>query len=58
MHLCGLAADFCVNFSALDALQEGFLVVFREEATRASSAEGYAQARQELQRRGAHVLSR
>jgi nicotinamidase/pyrazinamidase len=58
VHLCGLAADFCVNFSALDALQEGFTVVFQEEATRAISPEGYQQARQELQRRGAQFLSR
>ncbi|RPD44883.1 bifunctional nicotinamidase/pyrazinamidase [Hymenobacter sediminis] len=55
VHLCGLAADFCVNFSALDALQEGFQVRFLEAATRAISAEGYAQARQELQRRGAQI---
>lgn len=55
IHLCGLAADFCVNFSALDALQEGFRVWFLEAATRAISAEGYAQARQELQQRGAQV---
>ncbi|WP_139923252.1 bifunctional nicotinamidase/pyrazinamidase [Hymenobacter sp. DG01] len=55
VHLCGLAADFCVNFSALDALQEGFQVTFLEAATRAISAEGYARARQELQRRGAQI---
>lgn len=55
VHLCGLAADYCVNFSALDALQEGFTVTFLEAATRAISAEGYAQARQELLRRGAQV---
>jgi nicotinamidase/pyrazinamidase len=58
VHLCGLAADFCVNFSALDALQEGFEVVFLEDATRAISPEGYAQARQELQRRGARFAAR
>ncbi|TGD82468.1 bifunctional nicotinamidase/pyrazinamidase [Hymenobacter wooponensis] len=58
VHLCGLAADFCVNFSALDALKEGFDVVFLEDATRAISAEGYAQARQELQRRGAQFAGR
>lgn len=55
VHLCGLAADYCVFFSALDALQEGFRVVFLEEATRAISAEGYQQARQQLEQRGARV---
>ncbi|GGG40859.1 bifunctional nicotinamidase/pyrazinamidase [Hymenobacter glacieicola] len=55
VHVCGLAADYCVNFSALDALQEGFAITFLEAATRAISADGYAQARQELLRRGAHL---
>ncbi|UOQ76699.1 bifunctional nicotinamidase/pyrazinamidase [Hymenobacter sp. 5516J-16] len=55
VHVCGLAADYCVNFSALDALQEGFAVTFLEAATRAISSEGYAQARQELVRRGARM---
>ncbi|GAB3290666.1 nicotinamidase [Hymenobacter tenuis] len=55
VHLCGLAADFCVNFSALDALREGFEVTVLEAATRAISVEGYARARQELLARGAQV---
>ncbi|MET4108110.1 bifunctional nicotinamidase/pyrazinamidase [Hymenobacter sp. UYP22] len=55
VHVCGLAADYCVFFSALDALQEGFRVVFLEAATRAISAEGYQQARQQLEQRGARV---
>lgn len=55
VHVCGLAADYCVFFSALDALQEGFRVVFLEAATRAISAEGYQQARQQLEQRGAGV---
>jgi nicotinamidase/pyrazinamidase len=53
VHVCGLAADYCVYFSALDALREGFRVGFLEEATRAISAEGYQQARLALQQRGA-----
>ena len=55
VHLCGLAADYCVYFSALDALGEGFAVTFLEAATRAISADGYAQARQELLARGAQL---
>ena len=53
VHVCGLAADYCVYFSALDALREGFRVVFLAEATRAISAEGYQQARQVLEQQGA-----
>lgn len=55
VHLAGLAADYCVYYSALDALQEGFAVVLHEAATRAISADGYAQARQDLLARGAQT---
>lgn len=35
IHFCGLALDFCVYFSMVDALKEGFKVVLHEDATRA-----------------------
>lgn len=35
VHLCGLAADFCVYFSALDSLKEGFATAIISKATRA-----------------------
>jgi nicotinamidase/pyrazinamidase len=57
VYLAGLAADYCVYFSAKDALQEGFEVFFVEDATRAISAEGYAQARAELAQRGARFVT-
>ena len=57
VYLAGLAADYCVYFSAKDALQEGFEVFFIEEATRAISVEGYQQARQDLEQHGARFLA-
>lgn len=57
LYLAGLAADYCVYFSAKDALQEGFEVFFVEDATRAISAEGYAQARTDLTQRGARFIT-
>ncbi|MBT2557685.1 bifunctional nicotinamidase/pyrazinamidase [Hymenobacter sp. ISL-91] len=57
VYLAGLAADFCVYFSALDALQEGFAVFLVEDATRAISAEGYGQARIDLAQRGAQFVA-
>lgn len=57
LYLAGLAADYCVYFSAKDALQEGFDVFFVEDATRAISAEGYAQARADLTQRGARFVT-
>lgn len=40
LFLCGLATDFCVAFSALDARREGFDVVLVEEACRAIDLDG------------------
>jgi len=40
MFLCGLATDFCVKFSALDARKEGFEVVLVEDACRGIELEG------------------
>ncbi|WBO85456.1 bifunctional nicotinamidase/pyrazinamidase [Hymenobacter yonginensis] len=57
VYLAGLAADYCVYFSAKDALQEGFEVFFIEDATRAINAEGYQQARAELEQRGARFVA-
>ncbi|MBC6699186.1 bifunctional nicotinamidase/pyrazinamidase [Hymenobacter sp. BT190] len=57
VYLAGLAADYCVYFSAKDALQEGFEVFFIEDATRAISAEGYQQARTDLLQRGAKFVT-
>lgn len=34
IHFCGLAADFCVYFSIMDALKEGFKTVLIEEGTK------------------------
>lgn len=35
VYLCGLARDFCVRFSAVDAAAEGFEVVVLDDLTRA-----------------------
>ena len=40
LHICGLATDFCVAYSAQDAASEGFEVVVLEDACRAIDLEG------------------
>jgi nicotinamidase/pyrazinamidase len=40
VYLCGLATDFCVKWSALDALRDGFEVTVIEDACRAIDLEG------------------
>ncbi|WP_210464874.1 bifunctional nicotinamidase/pyrazinamidase [Rufibacter roseolus] len=52
VYLVGLAADYCVYFTALDALQEGFTTYFIEDATRAINAEGFAKAKADVQAKG------
>jgi nicotinamidase/pyrazinamidase len=57
VYLAGLAADYCVYFTALDALKEGFATYFIEEATRPISEEGFEKAKAELNRKGGQFLS-
>ena len=57
VYLCGLAEDFCVKWSALDALDEGFAVTVIEDACRAIDLDGsLAAARAEMQAAGVRLL--
>ncbi|ALW86468.1 nicotinamidase [Hymenobacter sedentarius] len=56
VYLVGLAGDFCVYFSALDAQAEGFATHFITDATRPISAEGFQAALADMQARGIQVL--
>jgi nicotinamidase/pyrazinamidase len=48
VYVCGLAADYCVFFTAKDLLQGDFNMYFIEDATRPISAEGFAKAKDTL----------
>lgn len=53
VFLAGLATDFCVRFSALDARRTGFEAVVVEDACRAIDRDGsLAEARGEMERAG------
>lgn len=54
----GLAGDFCVKCTALDAKKEGFEVCVIEEATRCvdSGEKGWGAAKEELARSGIQVV--
>ena len=56
VSIAGLAADYCVYFTAKDALAEGFAATVIEDATRAISAAGWATAKADLVQRGGQVL--
>lgn len=55
--IAGLAADYCVYYSALDALATGFATTVVTDATRAISADGWAAAQANLTAKGARLLA-
>ena len=56
VHICGLAADYCVFYSTMDALSLGFKVGVINKATKAISPQGYEIARQELMNSGGKII--
>ncbi|GAB3867566.1 bifunctional nicotinamidase/pyrazinamidase [Hymenobacter segetis] len=57
VFVAGLAADYCVYYSALDSLEAGFATTVITDATRAISTEGWAAAQADLHQRGAQLRS-
>jgi len=58
VFLAGLATDFCVAFSAIDAAREGFEVVVIEDACRAIDLEGsLAAAKANMAEAGASLVA-
>jgi nicotinamidase/pyrazinamidase len=58
LFLCGLAADFCVKWSAVDGRKEGFDVFVVEDATRGIDQDGsLAAAWKEMNDAGVQVVS-
>ena len=57
LHVCGLATEFCVKFSALDAaaMLAGVKVVLVEDASRGLSADAVADAKKEMQQAGVQI---
>ncbi|HAR36052.1 MAG TPA: bifunctional nicotinamidase/pyrazinamidase [Acidobacteria bacterium] len=57
VYVCGLAAEFCVLYTALDAIELGFETYYIEDATRALSHEGFKEAKEQLLRRGGKLIT-
>jgi len=57
VYLCGLAAEFCVLYTALDALELDFETYYVEDATRALSEEGFHQAKEQVVKRCGILLT-
>lgn len=56
VYVLGLAADYCVYFSAKDALKEGFEAFIIEDATRPIDAEGFRKAKQDILNSGGRII--
>ena len=57
LYFCGLAAEICVHFTAIDAIKEGFKATIIEDATRALNAEDFGKAKAELKELGGKVIT-
>ena len=57
VYVAGLAADYCVYFTAKDALTEGFEAFIIEDATRAISPEGFEKAKQDFKSKGGKMVN-
>ena len=51
VYVCGLAADYCVYYTAVDAKNAGFNTYFLDFATKAISQAGLQQAKENMQQK-------
>ncbi len=56
VHVCGLAADYCVYFTAMDALAEGFKTSIISKATRAIDKGAFMEKKNEFIQAGGILL--
>ena len=56
VYIAGLAADYCVYFTASDALAEGFSTFIIDDAVRAIRDEGYHKAKLAITGKGGKII--
>lgn len=57
VYLTGLAGDYCVYYTAKDALQEGFATYIIEDAVRAINAENFEKAKQDILSKSGNIIN-
>ena len=57
LYFCGLAADICVYFSLVDALNDGFSASIIEDASRALDVEGFGKLKEDIREKGGKVIT-
>jgi len=56
VYVCGLAADYCVYYTAKDSLKENFETYFIEDATRAIDPNGFVKATEKILSSGGQII--
>jgi nicotinamidase/pyrazinamidase len=56
LYFCGLAAEYCVYFSVMDALKECFSATLIEDATRPLDTESFQQAKENILKAGGKII--
>lgn len=56
VYLCGLASEYCVFYTALDAQEAGFSTYYIEDATRPIQQEAFEEAKKAMQKRGISLI--
>ncbi|WP_179349050.1 bifunctional nicotinamidase/pyrazinamidase [Winogradskyella pacifica] len=56
LYVCGLAADICVYFSIIDALQEGFSCYFIDDASKALDTKEFETLKKEMIAKGIQIV--
>ncbi len=56
VYVAGLAGDFCVAFTALDALKEGFETFLVEDATRPIDPDGFESMKASMKENGVKII--
>ncbi len=57
VYLCGLAADICVYYSLIDAVEEGFTCYFIEDASKPLDVKNFAKMKKSMMARGITITS-
>ena len=56
VYVCGLAADYCVYYTAKDSLKENFETYIIEDATRAIDPNGFVKATEKILSSGGQII--
>lgn len=57
VYVCGLAGDYCVYFTAMDALKAGFKTYLIEDATRSINNKDFENAKKDIGKAGGMIIN-